>query len=59
MALYSWFNRNQSTFSSISEQQETKTTVNKPTSDKTQINWVITPGSNTLTKDSPNTRLTN
>tara|TARA_B110000091_G_C13806224_1_gene472688 strand:+ start:1115 stop:1294 length:180 start_codon:yes stop_codon:yes gene_type:complete len=59
MALYSWFNRNQSTFSSISEQQETKTIVNKPTSEKTQTTWVITSGNKTLTKDTPNTQLTN
>jgi|GEM_PF-2849122 len=59
MALYSWFNRNQSTFSSISEQPAAKTDVNEQTSDKQQTAWVITPGNNTLNKVTPNTQLTN
>ena len=59
MALYSWFNRNQSTFSSISEQPEAKAAVNEQTSDKQQTAWVITPGNNTLNKVTPNTQLIN
>tara|TARA_B110000238_G_C16099351_1_gene427546 strand:+ start:1273 stop:1452 length:180 start_codon:yes stop_codon:yes gene_type:complete len=59
MALYSWFNRNQSTFSSISEQPETKTTVNEQTSGKQQTAWVMTQENNTLNKVTPNTQLIN
>jgi len=59
MALYSWFNRNQSTFSSFAEQQEVKTTVNKPTSDKTSVAWAITSGNKGLTKDATNEQLIN
>ena len=62
MALYSWFNRNQSDFSSITEQQEVTITINKKTSEKTsektQNAWPIITGNNTLNKDAPNTQLT-
>jgi len=58
MALYSWFNRNQSDFSSITEQQEVTITINKKTSEKTQNAWPIITGNNTLNKGAPNTQLT-